>query len=261
MSVYRISIVALLVTMVLIIGFSCTDQDKTVQDSAESETAETPAASDISRDELYGTISEVEELHSAVYTLWHTAYPQKDYDMIKDLLPQLDSLTANLDEAPFPKILHMKQEAWDKGREELKAGLQKLHEAVDSDDKAEILNQAEAFHSLFERLARISNPVVPELEAFHRELYKIMHYYLPNGEMDKIRETITTMQEKIEPVMQAELPEHLADRSEDFSSAVQELESKLTSLVAISGQDDRAAIEGAVKELHTAFVSANELIH
>jgi hypothetical protein len=181
--------------------------------------------------------------------------------MIKDLLPELDSLTASVDEAQFPKILHMKQEAWDEGKEELKAGLARLHEAVDSDDKAEILKQAEAFHSHFERLARIGNPVVPELEVFHRELYKIMHYYLPNGEMGKIREAITAMQEKIEPVMQAELPGHLADRSEAFRSAIEEMASKLESLVAVSGQDDAAAIEAALKELHTAFVSANNLVH
>jgi hypothetical protein len=69
------------------------------------------------------------------------------------------------------------------------------------------------------------------------------------------------MQEKIQPVMQAELPERLADKSEEFSTAVQELESKLTSLAALSDQDDATAIEEALKELHTAFVSANELIH
>jgi DNA repair exonuclease SbcCD ATPase subunit len=253
--------VALLVTMGLVVGFSCTGQDEAVQETAEPETGETPAVVDISQEELRGDIPELEELHSAVHPLWHTAYPQKDYDMIKDLLPQLDSLTANLDEATLPKILHMKQEAWDEGKEELKAGLQRLHEAVDSDDKTEILKQVEAFHSHYEQLARLRNPVLPELEAFHRELYKIMHYYLPNGEADNIRETVTVMQEKIQPVMQAELPERLADKSEDFSSAVQELESKLTSLAALSGQDDAAAIEEALKELHTAFVNANELIH
>ncbi len=261
MNVYKFSTVALLLTVGLVMGFSCAGQDEPVPDAVEPETTEAPAATDVSKDELYGTIPEVEELHKAVYTLWHTAYPQKDYDMIKGLLPELDSLTASLDEAQFPKILHMKQEAWDEGKEELKAGLARLHEAVDSDDKAEILNQAEAFHSHFERLARISNPVVPELEVFHRELYKIMHYYLPNGEMDKIRETIAAMQEKIGPVMQAELPGHLADQSEAFSSALQEMESKFTSLVAISDQDDAAAIEAALKELHTAFVGANNLIH
>jgi hypothetical protein len=261
MSVFRISMVALLVTLGLAIGFSCTGQNEPVQDTVEPETTEAPAAEEISQEELYGTIPEVEELHKAIYQLWHTAYPQKDYAMIKDLLPELDSLTAKLDDAQLPTILHMKQEAWDKGREELKAGLQRLHEAVDADDKEEILNQAEAFHSHFERLARISNPVVPELEVFHRELYKVMHYYLPNGETDKIRETITTMQEKIGPVMEAELPERLADKSEDFSSALQEMESKLTALVAIAGEDDSAAIEAALKELHTAFVGANNLIH
>ena len=264
MSAFRVSIVLFAVTIVLVIEFSCAEQDEAVQEPVEVETTETPEAVDIgeiTRDELYGTIPEIEELHSAVYPLWHTAYPQKDYDLIKELLPQLDSLTAKLDEAPLPRILHMKSEAWDKGKEELKAVLGRLHEAVDSDDKTEILNQTEAFHSFFEQLPQIISPAVPELETFHRELYKIVHYYMPNSEIDKIRETITAMQEKIQPLAQAELPENLAARSEDFSRAVKELESTLTSLVAISGQDDMTAIEGAIKELHTAYVAANELLY
>jgi len=229
-------------------------EKESVQQTAKVETGEIP------EEELYGTIPELEDLHGAIYTLWHTAYPQKDYDRIETLLPRLDSLTAKLDEAPFPRILHMKREAWDKAKEDLKGVLQKLHQAVEADDRTEILGQTEAFHSAFQNLPRAIRPFVPELEAFHRELYKIVHYYLPNTELDRIRETVVTMQEKLRPLEEAELPESLAVRSGDFANAVKELGAEVESLAEISIQDDMSAIEAAVKELHTAYQNAYKLL-
>ena len=61
--------------------------------------------------------------------------------MIKELLPELDSLTAKVEQAKLPGILQDKQEAWDNGKEKLVACLKKLHEAADTDNKVEMINQ------------------------------------------------------------------------------------------------------------------------
>lgn len=247
MNVLKILTVTLLVTIFLIIGPSYSLSKTTVQESGEKKTSE------VTQEEISWTVPALKDLHSAVYPLWHTAFPEKDYELIKELLPQLDSLTSKLDEAPLPGILRDKREAWDKGKENLKSALQKLHKAVESDDKEEMLNQTEAFHSGFERLVRVIRPVVPELEAFHQELYKLYHYYMPNSQMDKIRVAISAMEEKLQPLKQAELPKRLAVRSEEFSHAVKELESNLVSLAEIISQDDLRAIEEAVEKVHTAY--------
>lgn len=247
MNALKIIIVTLLVTIFLIIGPLYSLSKTTAQESGEKKTSE------ITQEETSWSIPALKDLHSAVYPLWHTAFPEKDYELIKELLPQLDSLTSKLDEAPLPGILRDKREAWDKGKENLKSTLQKLHKAVESDDKEEMLNQAEAFHSGFEKLVRVIRPVVPELEAFHQELYKLYHYYMPNSEIDRIRAAINAMEEKLQPLKQAELPERLAARSEEFSRAVKDLESKLISLAEIISQNDLRAIEEAVEKVHTAY--------
>ena len=68
---------------------------------------------EITQEELTATVPELRELHEVIYPLWHNAYPEKDYALIKELLPQAESLTAKLDAAKLPGILRDKQEAWD----------------------------------------------------------------------------------------------------------------------------------------------------
>ena len=77
-----------------------------------------------SDEELTAFVPELRDLHEVVYPLWHSAFPDKDYSLIKELLPQALSLTGKLDEAELPGILRDKQEAWDKGKENLKSALE-----------------------------------------------------------------------------------------------------------------------------------------
>ena len=54
--------------------------------------------------ELDADVPALHDLHGIVYPLWHDAYPDKDYALIKELLPEADSLTQKLDEAELPGI-------------------------------------------------------------------------------------------------------------------------------------------------------------
>ena len=63
----------------------------------------------------------------------------------------------------------------------------------------------------------------------------------------------------MQPLKEAKLPERLAARQEDFAAAVAKLEIKLNSLADIAKQDNKAAIEEAVEELHTAYQKTEKI--
>ncbi|HSD67230.1 MAG TPA: hypothetical protein VLF95_11045, partial [Vicinamibacteria bacterium] len=49
------------------------------------------------------------DLHEAIFPLWHEAWPSKDYEKMKALLPQLRAGVAKVAEARLPGILRDKQ--------------------------------------------------------------------------------------------------------------------------------------------------------
>jgi len=219
----------------------------------EQENVQQKQTQEISQQELTASVPELTELHEVVYPLWHNAFHEKDYDLIKELLPKVESLSAKLDEAKLPGILRDKQEAWNQGKESLASSVQKLKEAVKEDDMKAMLKQVESFHSAYERLVRIIRPLVPELEAFHKELYKLYHYYTPEYNLEKIKMAVQDMQDKIIPLKEAQLPERLAEKQEEFENSVMELDKRLNELAKALKWDSKEKVMEAVEKVHAAY--------
>ena len=231
-------------------------QENTKKTDVKHECAE---KADVTQEELAASVPALSDLHEVVYPLWHTAFPEKDYDLIKKLLPQADSLTAKLDEAKLPGILRDKQAAWDEGKTNLKSALQQLHSAADTNNQEEMLAQTEAFHGAFERLVRTIRPIVPELDAFHQEMYKLYHYYAPQYDLAQIRATVAAMQEKLPALKKSQLPKRLADRQKDFDAAVGQLEAAVTDLAKTAKTDDKKTVLAEVEKVHSAYQQAERV--
>jgi len=225
----------------------------TVAGGTECESAE------ISQAELVAAVPELDDLHDVVRQLWHDAYPEKDTAAIEALLPEADALTAKLDAAELPGILRDKQAAWDAGKAKLKGTLAEMHAAADAKDTDALLAQTEAFHSAFENLVRTIRPVVPALDAFHQELYKLYHYYAPAYDLAQIRTASAAMQERITPLAESKLPKRLADRQKDFDASVKDLSSAVDALVTTAKKDDKDAIMVALGKVHTAYQRTEHL--
>ena len=131
--------------------------------------------------------------------------------------------------------------------------------AADADDQAGMLEQAEAFHSAYEKMVRTIRPVVKELEAFHQELYKLYHYYTPDYDLENIRSVVPVMQEKLAALKEVTLPSRLSDRQADFHTAVQDLEAACSELAEILPQEDREEIKAAVEKVHTAYQNTEKI--
>ena len=138
-------------------------------------------------------------------------------------------------------------------KEILKATLAKLKEATNTNNKEDMLAQTEAFHSAYEKLVRTIRPMVKELDAFHQEMYKLFHYYLPNYDLTKIRETVAAMQAKLPALKQAQLNKRLQDKKTEFDAAVVDLETEVNKLAEVVKKDDQEAIKAAVDAVHTAY--------
>jgi len=62
--------------------------------------------------EIRAEVPALTELHSVIYQVWHTAWPEKDVNMLADLLPEIQKYGDDLVKAELPGILHEKQVAW-----------------------------------------------------------------------------------------------------------------------------------------------------
>lgn len=208
---------------------------------------------EITQQELTASVPELEKLHEVVFPLWHKAFPEKDYVLIKELLPQVESLFSELSKAELPGILRDDQEAWNRGIESLSSDVNNLKEAVEADNQEKMLRQVEAFHTAYERLVRIVRPLVPELEAFHMELYKLYHYYAPEYDIEKIKTAVKAMKERMVPLKEVNLPERLAGKQEEFEKSVEGLEKTLNDLTETIKQDVKESILESVEKVHTAY--------
>ncbi|MBD3413181.1 MAG: hypothetical protein GF421_01965 [Candidatus Aminicenantes bacterium] len=247
--------VAVFVSIIGLILFSLGCQNQSPEQGNDSQEKN----QEISQQELTASVPELTELHEVVYPLWHNAFPEKDYSLIKELLPKVESLYAELEEAKLPGILRDKQGAWNKGKQTLASAVQSLKQAAEADDKEAMLSQVESFHAAYERLVRIIRPLVPELEAFHKELYKLYHYYTPEYDLEKIKTAVQAMQDQIIPLKQVQLPERLAEKQEEFENSVSELEQRLNELNEKLKKESKEKILEAVDKVHTAYQNTERI--
>jgi hypothetical protein len=204
-------------------------------------------------------VAELDAVHQVMYPLWHDAFAAKDAATITELVPQFEPLLADLQAVELPGILRHKEEAWDDGVREVMGSYESLQQAVEAEDLDAMLQHTEEFHRRYEGLVRLIRPLVPELEAFHTDLYRVYHYYLPEWDMESLREAAVAMKAKMEPLAEAELPERLQDRRETFSAAVTALGAAVDGLTEALADGDRETVRAAVERVHTAYGEVEEV--
>ncbi len=220
---------------------------------AQATEKKAPPAKEVSQEELTASVPALGNLHKVIYPLWHDGYANKDYDLIKSLLPKADTLVAALDAAPLPGILKDKQEKWNAEKANLDAALKGLHTAAAANDQEGLLKQTEAFHMAYERLVRTIRPAVPELDAFHQELYKLYHYHMPAYDLAMIRADAAAMQEKVAALKNAKLPKRVAEKQATFDAEVKQLEADVKQLNETVKTDSKEKIKAAVEKVHAQY--------
>ena len=209
--------------------------------------------------EVTAEVAELDAVHELMYPLWHDAFPNRDFDTIRELVPQFEPLLTAVETVELPGILRDKQSRWDEGKARMMGSFQALKAAAEAHDHEGMLEHTEAFHMRYEGLVRIIRPVVPELEAFHQELYKLYHYYSPGYDVARITEAAAAMSERMEPLRAATLPSRLAERQADFAAGVAELGEKVEALRTALGEPDEETVKAAVEAVHSAYERVERL--
>jgi len=204
--------------------------------------------------EVSTDVPELHEFHKTIYTLWHKAWPDKDYEMLKSLIPDIEKGYQNIRDVELPGILRHKKDAWDNHVNTLKQYVNKYKTAAAEGKKQQLLDAAENIHSQFEYLVRTVRPVLKEMEDFHKSLYVLFHYYIPEYDYSKVKKTISVMTVKMEDLMKAELPQRLEDQKDIYEKAVNNLNESVQNLYNVVNKgNNKEAINKAVDTMHSRY--------
>ncbi len=165
-------------------------------------------------EEIKSDVPELKALHEVIFKLWHDAWQNKNIELLKELVPAIDSHAVKIQSAKLPNILQDKKVKWNEGLTKLKEIVNEYHKAATTTDTQKILDAAEKLHAQYEKLARMIKPVLKEVEAFHQILYTLYHYYMPEYNKDKIKASVLDLQRKMEDLNKAVLPDHLSQKKE-----------------------------------------------
>ncbi len=210
---------------------------------------------EIDPDELRTSVPELKEFHSTIYDLWHNAWPNKDIEKLKELLPAVNEGYKKLTEVRLPGILRDKEAMWSKNLEDFSMIIKEYESAVMKDDAQAILDAAEKVHLQFEALVRTIKPVIPELDDFHKTLYVLYHYYLPEYNYDKIKVSVDTLLIKMDRLNKAELPKRLKVREKEFNKARKELSTSLKDLKKVLNTKNKEKIVEKIELMHSKYQS------
>jgi hypothetical protein len=211
--------------------------------------------------ETENTVPELTAFHEVIYPIWHTAFPDKDIAMLKSLVPQVNELAAKVFAAKLPGILRDKQAKYDAGLAEFRKSVEAYNAAAKGADDKAMLDAAELLHAKYEMLVRLLQPVLKEMDDFHKVLYVVYHKDLPDKKWDNIRTAAPELKTKAEAVTLAKLPTRLEPKAESFKAAAAELVKASSALAALGPKAKGEAIEEAVQKLHTRYQELEKIFN
>ena len=210
--------------------------------------------------EVNSSVPELFEFHEVIYPIWHTAYPEKNYAMLKEMVTEVNSGAEKIYSAQLPGILRDKEEEWNKGVTKLRSSVENYNNAMEGNDEAEMLSAAEVLHSDYEMLVRIVKPVTKEVDEFHKVLYMIYHHYWPNKNMEEFGKAVDDLAMRADELANCVLPKWASDKAEPFAEQSQKLYNSTKNLKALKDSDaDDSQLEKAIEDVHDNYIALEGL--
>jgi hypothetical protein len=200
------------------------------------------------------------QFHTVIYEIWHGAWPKKDIEKLKALLPKVEAGVQEIDSATLPGILRERNAAWKAGVQSLNEAVLAYREGVEKKDSVGLLNAAEQLHMRYEQLVRVIRPPLKELEAFHADLYMLYHYYMPGDSVAKMQEAALALKDKMKSLAAATLPARLKEKEEAFNAARKELGAAVDAFAAIAPNGDAKEMHSAIVRVHDRYQKLDDLL-
>ena len=210
--------------------------------------------------EINSTVPELFAYHDVIYPMWHTAYPNKDYKMLKELLPKVTEGAEKIYQAKLPGILRDKENEWKKGIEKFQLSVKNYEEACNKDENDMMLASAEKLHSDYEMLVRIIRPVTKEVDEFHKVLYMIYHHYQPEKQTENLNKAIDELNIKAEELKNCVLPKWASPKKDDFLKVADELYNSTSALKKLKdNKADEKQIDKGIEKVHSIYQQLESL--
>ncbi len=203
--------------------------------------------------ETQAKVPELDRFHAVMYRLWHEAWPNKDYALMRTLLPEIEERSGVLMNAELPGILRDKKTEWNARLRVMEVVVAEFRRAAENNDETAMMSAAEQLHSQFESLVRIIRPPLKEVDAFHQVLYLVYHYYRPDQDVEKIRASVPRLKQAAERIQSVALPDRLKDRQKAFEAARAALSESVTGLEQEASSVDARRLFAAVDSVHARY--------
>jgi hypothetical protein len=233
----------------LIFLVSCGGKEQDPAPGAKDESKAHDMTSETSSD-----VPELWDFHDVIYQIWHEAWPEKNTQLLTDLIPEIESGFAKLEQAELPGILRDKRDAWNNGIKEMAGIIETYKQTAAAGQKEELLKAAENLHTKFEQLVRLIRPVMKEIDRFHQELYMLYHYYMPDYDLQKIKASADELVVRADGIDNAQLPARLKEKQQIYDQA------KLTLIEAaknlqqtLKNETEKNQILTAIEAVHDAY--------
>src|SRR5512136_814516 len=112
----------------IVLALTFTYQPLLSQEATKDRTSETSA-----------TVPALNEFHKVIFKIWHAAWPNKDYDMLTALFPEIERGVTAVAKAELPGILRDKKVAWRNGIEKLQVIVKEYQAAIEAQQKQPLL--------------------------------------------------------------------------------------------------------------------------
>lgn len=218
--------------------------------------ASRPAASQPAspgQDELRAEVPELNAFHEVIARLWHTAWPNKDVALMKELLPRVQADFLAVKKATLPGILRDRKPQWDKGLAAMDEAVERYAKAAAGSDPAALLDAVEALHGRFEDQFRIVRPSMNELGAYHVGLYQVFHRFLPGRDLPALRAMVDTMEVRCAGLAAAEPPRWFKGDRAVLDQGRAELCARTRALKGVAAGTDWSRIQAAVDAVHGQY--------
>ncbi len=212
-----------------------------------------------SPDDLKSQVPALIAFHEVIFPLWHEAWPNKNVQMMKDLLPRVRLGVAEIRKAVLPGILRDRQPAWNDGVSALEEAAKRYETAAAGTEEKPLLDAVEELHSRFERLVRVVRPAMKELDAYHVALYRVYHEYTPARRTGLIRQGAEEMASRCKELLPAPVPRRLTDKEAAIRAEFSVLCAATEELREAAKGDDEAAIVAAVNKVHSQYQRVDKL--
>ncbi len=205
----------------------------------------------------------LEDFHQVLATLWHQAFPEKDFKTIREKAPLLQEKLMNLAQVKLPTYLEGDKEKLDSfllKRQHLIVSVDQVVQAAADTVDSSLASAFEQMHWAYEELEKVFAVPIKELDSFHQTLYFLWHKALPERDYGAIRETAPVLKAEVDSLMKVPLPYGCAEKKDEFEKRKSALKDAVYQLAEVCEKASDEKIEEALSLVHDRFVGLNRLL-